>query len=109
MSRVAPQRLPKNGQPSWLKALAKGYFQSIFGECDIRGIERIPLEGPLIIASTHRSYLDPIILGAFIPRPIFQIAKSELFKNRIMGGLITAFGGFQSIEKRQVAQHFGWH
>jgi len=94
MSREAPRRLPQNGQPPWLKALAKGYFQSIFGECDIRGLERIPPMGPLIIASTHRSYLDPIILGAFIPRPIFQIAKSELFKSRIMGALITAFGGF---------------
>jgi 1-acyl-sn-glycerol-3-phosphate acyltransferase len=94
MTREAPGRLPQNGQPPGLKALVRGYFGSVFGDCDVRGLEHVPLEGPLVIASTHRSYLDPIILGAFIPRPIFFFAKSELFENPIWRTVNTAFGGF---------------
>ncbi len=94
MTRNPPGRLPHNGQPPWLKRLVCGYFRMAYGRCEIRGIENVPLEGPLILASTHRSYLDPIILGAFIPRPISFMGKSELFENPLLSALITAFGAF---------------
>ncbi len=94
MTRHPPGRLPHNGQPPWFKRLVCGYFRMAYGRCDIRGIENVPLEGPLILAATHRSYLDPIILGAFIPRPISFMGKSELFENPFLSALCTAFGAF---------------
>ncbi len=94
MTRRPPGRLPHNGQPPWFKALFRAFFQTAFVRCEIRGIENVPLEVPLILAATHRSYLDPIILGAFIPRPISFMGKSELFENPLLSALMTAFGVF---------------
>ncbi len=94
MALDLPGRLPNNGQPRWLKAILAAYFRMAFGECSVRGTERIPAEGPLIIASTHRSYIDPFVLGTFIPRPVFYMAKIELFRNRAFAAVIRAFGSF---------------
>ena len=94
MTPGLPGRLPYNGQPRWFKALCGAFFRMAFGACSVRGTELIPAEGPLIIASTHRSYIDPIVLGAFIPRPAFFMAKIELFRNRAFAAVIRGFGSF---------------
>ena len=57
------------------------------------GASQIP-EAPLIVCTNHRSNADPIILGASFPRQICYMAKAELFKVPILGGLITALGAF---------------
>ena len=54
----------------------------------------MPLRGPAIVAATHRSYLDPILISAFLPRTLYFMAKRELFANPVFGALIRAFGAF---------------
>ena len=90
----APEKLPPNWQPPWLKAMFRGYFQMAFGEVSVRGLDQIPAKGPLIIASTHRSYLDPLILGGFISRPFSARSKRDLFSNPLFARLITKLGAF---------------
>jgi 1-acyl-sn-glycerol-3-phosphate acyltransferase len=34
------------------------------------GMEHVPAGGPLIIASNHRSFLDPWVIGMMLRRPI---------------------------------------
>jgi 1-acyl-sn-glycerol-3-phosphate acyltransferase len=58
------------------------------------GREHVPAEGPVIIASNHRSFLDPFILGTIARRPIYYVAKEELFRNRFLGWLLNALGAF---------------
>src|SRR5207237_9825376 len=36
-------------------------------------------DGPLVVAATHRSYLDPPLLGTWFPRTVHFMAKKELF------------------------------
>ncbi len=43
------------------------------------GKENVPLEGPVIIASNHRSAWDPPVIAFASPREIHFIAKMELF------------------------------
>ncbi|MBI2266831.1 MAG: 1-acyl-sn-glycerol-3-phosphate acyltransferase [Armatimonadetes bacterium] len=59
-------------------------------------MERIPAEGPLIIAANHVSYLDPPALGAAVPpvRPVRFMAKEELFRIPFLGRMIAACGAF---------------
>ncbi|GIX06232.1 MAG: 1-acyl-sn-glycerol-3-phosphate acyltransferase [Candidatus Poribacteria bacterium] len=59
----------------------------------IWGFERIPLEGPLIVAANHASYLDPILLGALIPREIHFMAQHRLFWGPL-GWLIRKYNAF---------------
>lgn len=58
------------------------------------GTENVPREGPCILAVNHKSDLDPVIAGITCPRQLTFMAKSELFKNKLFGGLITKLGAF---------------
>jgi 1-acyl-sn-glycerol-3-phosphate acyltransferase len=47
---------------------------------EVRGLEHVPDEGPLVVTGNHESILDPFFLSAAISRPIRYLAKSELWK-----------------------------
>jgi glycerol-3-phosphate dehydrogenase (NAD(P)+) len=57
------------------------------------GREHIP-RGGLILASNHRSFLDPFVIGCCLPRPIYFMAKRELFKNPLVGWFLNCLGAF---------------
>ena len=55
------------------------------------GAERLP-SGAFLLASNHKSYLDPPLLGAAAPRPISFLAKEELFRVPGLGAVIRLLG-----------------
>src|SRR5215217_8580737 len=57
------------------------------------GREHIP-DGGVILASNHRSFLDPFAIGACLGRPIYFVAKKELFKNPLLGWFLNCLGAF---------------
>jgi glycerol-3-phosphate dehydrogenase (NAD(P)+) len=57
------------------------------------GHRHIP-RGPVILAANHRSFLDPFIIACCLPRPIYFMAKRELFRNRLQGWLLNCLGAF---------------
>jgi 1-acyl-sn-glycerol-3-phosphate acyltransferase len=44
------------------------------------GAEKVPKEGPLIVAANHRRYADPVLVSMAVPRRIQWMAKKELFR-----------------------------
>lgn len=60
----------------------------------IEGWENIPQDRPLVLASNHRSYADPVLLTMPMKRPVTYMAKEELFKNKLFGWFITKLGAF---------------
>src|SRR6266568_1543997 len=50
--------------------------------------ERVPLEGPVILASNHASFLDPPLVGAGVRRGINYLARENLFRFPIMGWVL---------------------
>jgi glycerol-3-phosphate dehydrogenase (NAD(P)+) len=58
------------------------------------GREHVPAEGPVIFAANHRSFLDPFVIGTVTRRPIYYVAKKELFRNPVVGRLLGALGAF---------------
>ena len=59
------------------------------------GREHIPAEGPVILASNHRSFFDPFVIGTMTRRPVYYVAKKELFTyNRLLSWLVNALGAF---------------
>ena len=59
----------------------------------IEGVEHIPTEGPLILASNHTSYLDPLALAWVADarqRKVRFLAKAELFGSPGLGALLRA-------------------
>ena len=60
----------------------------------VYGKERVPLDGGLVIACNHFSWLDPAVLGWGCPRTIYYMAKIEAHRVPGLGELIRAFGTF---------------
>jgi len=58
------------------------------------GREHIPADGPLLLAANHRSFLDPFVIGMMLRRPVYYMAKRELFEKRLQGRLLNALGAF---------------
>lgn len=56
------------------------------------GTEHVPSSGGVVLACNHLSNLDPVLLAAACPRQISYLAKIELFKVPILGGLIRRYG-----------------
>ncbi|MBQ8177550.1 MAG: 1-acyl-sn-glycerol-3-phosphate acyltransferase [Oscillospiraceae bacterium] len=66
----------------------------LFYNFHIEGIENIPQDRALVMASNHRSYADPVLLTMPMKRPVTYMAKEELFKNKLFGWFITKLGAF---------------
>jgi glycerol-3-phosphate dehydrogenase (NAD(P)+) len=58
------------------------------------GREHVPQEGPVIFAANHRSFLDPFVIATMARRPLYYVAKQELFRNRLQGWLLNSLGAF---------------
>jgi glycerol-3-phosphate dehydrogenase (NAD(P)+) len=58
------------------------------------GSEHLPRSGPLLLVANHRSFLDPFVIGTLTRRPIYYVAKRELFRNRWQAWLLSALGAF---------------
>lgn len=70
----------------------------------VEGREFIPRTGPAIVAANHVSYLDPIIIGVAIRRPVRFMAKGELFRFRPLGWLLRQYQVFPVDRRRSDRQ-----
>ena len=78
----------------WIaRAILQPFFLVYFRMKRI-GMEHVPADGPLIIASNHRSFLDPWVIGMMLRRPVYYVAKTELFHHRFVGWLLSSLGAF---------------
>ena len=58
------------------------------------GMEHVPRSGPVIFAANHRSFLDPFVIGTLTRRPVYYVAKKELFAQPVIGWLLNGLGAF---------------
>jgi glycerol-3-phosphate dehydrogenase (NAD(P)+) len=54
------------------------------------------VKGAMIVASNHRSFLDPFVIAVSLPwrKPMCFVAKRELFEKRWQGWLLSRLGAF---------------
>src|SRR4051794_28025523 len=67
---------------------------SWWGRLRVTGVELLPREGPLLLVGDHDSYWDPVATGiAGMPRrQIRALAKSSMWKNKLLGRVLTGMG-----------------
>src|SRR6201994_1026093 len=75
------------------RILSQPFFR-IYFRMERIGREHLPARGPVIIAANHRSFLDPFVIGMVARRPIYYVAKQELFRHRIVAWLLASLGAF---------------
>ncbi|REJ21985.1 MAG: hypothetical protein C6W54_15785 [Bacillaceae bacterium] len=69
-----------------MKWLSKIILCFIF-RIEVIGIENFPKTGPVIVAASHTSNYDPVILFSIFNRKIHFLAKKELFQRRMANWL----------------------
>jgi glycerol-3-phosphate dehydrogenase (NAD(P)+) len=78
----------------WLvRAVFEPFFLTYFRMRRI-GREYIPTTGPVIVAANHRSFLDPFVIATMARRPMYYVAKKELFRHRWVAWALGALGAF---------------
>ncbi len=60
----------------------------LFYRTEVAGLENVPADGPFLLASNHASFLDPPIVGSYMPRELTYFARKTLFQGRF-GKLIS--------------------
>jgi 1-acyl-sn-glycerol-3-phosphate acyltransferase len=79
----------------WMVRAPLQLFFWIYLRMSRTGREHIPRRGPAIIAANHRSFFDPFIIGTMARRPMYYVAKRELFEiHPLLSWLVATLGAF---------------
>jgi 1-acyl-sn-glycerol-3-phosphate acyltransferase len=67
----------------------------LFRRLHVRGLEKVPRTGPVLVVGNHIATLDPPVTGALVKRlDVYYMAKSEYFEKRRQGWLFRAYNAF---------------
>jgi len=83
--------------PQWALEIIRsviGFGSRVLWKIEFNGVENVPRNGGLIIASNHQTYIDPFWLSLPIKRPTRYLAWSAAFKWPIVGKCLGWFGAW---------------
>lgn len=75
-----------------LKILVRLWLTPFF-RMEVRGLKNLPRNRAFILLSKHQRWEDIPLLSLAAPRPLYYIAKYELFKNALSYRFFSALGG----------------
>jgi 1-acyl-sn-glycerol-3-phosphate acyltransferase len=78
----------------WPLRVVLGIAIPFYFSLERTGRKNIPKKGPVILAANHRSFLDPFLIGCCLRRPVYFVAKKELFEKRWQGWILNRLGAF---------------
>jgi 1-acyl-sn-glycerol-3-phosphate acyltransferase len=58
----------------------------------VEGLERLPDEGPVVLACNHASYTDVFVLVALLPRDLLFVAKKEVLGYPVIRTFVRRLG-----------------
>ena len=71
-----------------------GFLKLLYG-FQVVGAEHLPKKGPVIVVGNHTNLIDPIVVGCSLrQRQVCFMAKEELFRIPLFGGLLRRLGAF---------------
>lgn len=90
-----------------LRALVRLALEVFFGELSVLGRDRLPRGVPVMLCPNHPSAgMDALLLGAVFGERVHYIAKSTLFKNPVVGGVLRYLGAIP-VHRKQDAPGAG--
>jgi 1-acyl-sn-glycerol-3-phosphate acyltransferase len=69
-------------------------IMNLYYRPEILGVEHVPAEGGVILASNHDSFIDIPLLAWACPRPVWFMAKQQLFQSGFGRWFFHSLGGF---------------
>jgi 1-acyl-sn-glycerol-3-phosphate acyltransferase len=82
---------------TFFRKILVGFLRQVFNlfmKMDVQGLEHLPPDGPVVIACNHVTNFDVFPMQLSLPRPIFFMAKAELFKFPLMDAALRNLGAF---------------
>lgn len=76
--------------PEFLMRLIVWFLVSIFYRIRAKGLENIPHDGAAVLACNHVSFIDPLILGGYIRRPVRFIMYYKIYNIPVLKWLFKA-------------------
>lgn len=72
-----------------VRAVSRVYFG-----LELRGVEHIPVHGPLVVVPNHQTFADPVLVTIPIRRRVYYMAWRRLFQVPVLGRLIRVLRAF---------------
>lgn len=71
--------------PEFLMRFLSWVLVNIMYRIKVRGLEHIPEHGPALIVSNHVSFMDALVIGGSVRRPVRFVMDHNIFKIPVMG------------------------
>ena len=78
----------------WITRAVLEPFLFVYFRVSRIGRHHVPKSGAVLLAANHKSFLDPFAISLFRRRPLYFVAKRELFENRLIGWYLNCVGAF---------------
>jgi glycerol-3-phosphate O-acyltransferase/dihydroxyacetone phosphate acyltransferase len=76
-----------------IRSVLRVILRVFFPKIEISGLDRVPTEGPVMLAVNHpNGLIDPLFLLCLSPRPVSFLAKAPLFEMPVLGWFVQALG-----------------
>ena len=82
--------LPHPRNPNWVWRALQLILQNVFVfwlDYRARGMEQLPDSGALLL-SNHQSFIDPLLIGLPLDRPVSYLARHTLFRVPVIGWVL---------------------
>jgi len=89
--------------PQWVLDVLRptvGVISRALWRLSFVGVENVPSEGGLIIASNHQTYVDPFWISVRVKRPVRYLAWNEAFKWPVVGKALELLGAWPLVLDR---------
>jgi 1-acyl-sn-glycerol-3-phosphate acyltransferase len=71
--------------PEFLMRFLSWVLVNVMYRIRVRGLEHIPEHGPALIVSNHVSFMDALVIGGSVRRPVRFVMDHNIFKIPVMG------------------------
>ena len=75
------------------RPLVRAVSRLYFG-LELRGVEHIPVHGPLVVVPNHQTFADPVLVTIPIRRRVYYMAWRRLFQIPLLGRFIRLLRAF---------------
>lgn len=82
--------VPAAAGPAWSRWVGR-FLGRVVWDAHVLDVERVPADGPVVLAANHTGVLDGPLLIGLAPRPLHVLVKQEMFRGPI-GVVLTAAG-----------------
>jgi len=85
-AQESPNPDPRNGLYRFLQICLRGLTPAYF-RFQARGVDNVPERGPALLVVNHQSFLDPVMVGIPISRPVRFLARDTLYRGPLIRAL----------------------